>query len=135
MPMPKRLQTTSPDQLDPARRPIVNQRFFRWVYEHVSWEQVLVTCGYEVVDRRVLHIMDKGMAARGSRFNVHNDFYVHCIYHPERTASLHMTPKGFQCFGCGMTGGRVRFVIDAMQLRTHKAVKQFFAAAASVCME
>lgn len=64
-----------------------------------------------------------------------DNYYVHCIYHSEQTASLHMTPYGFHCFGCGVGGSKVNFVIDAMRYRTNESVKQFFAAALKVCKE
>lgn len=100
--------------------------------KNVSWRQILVACGYEIVQRsRPTH---KKMAACKLR-PTGDEYYIHCFYHPEETASLHLMPFGFHCFGCGETDGKLRFVIDRQQLRTSREVKQFFTAALNMCKE
>lgn len=36
---------------------------------------------------------------------------MHCPVHYERSASLHVLERGFHCFGCGVHGGLLDFVV------------------------
>lgn len=120
------------ERLPRRPKPPVNNRFRRWVTENVPWEKILMDCGYEIAQHGPP--THNKMAARKPRESG-DEYYIHCLYHPERTASLHLISYGFHCFGCGINGTKLDFVIDTKRLRASKEVKQFFATASEVCKE
>lgn len=130
--LPKRLKVTGPAGESSQPSPLVNGRFRRWAIEHVSWEKVLIACGYDIIKCRTL--TRKGMAAWQPKPSG-DEYYIHCPYHIEKTASLHLSPYGFHCFGCSATGNKVTLVVKMQRLRTSREVKQFFAAASELCKE
>jgi hypothetical protein len=102
------------------------------VTKNISWEKILIDCGYEITQHGPP--THKKMANQKPRPGG-DEYYVHCFYHPERTASLHLMPYGFHCFGCSVNGTKLDFVIDMKRLRTSREVKQFFATASKLCKE
>lgn len=47
---------------------------------------------------------------KSTEFNKKNEWIkVNCIFHEEKTPSLHLNTKfgGFKCFGCGIKGGDI----------------------------
>lgn len=120
------------ERLPRRLEPPVNGRFRRWVTENVSWEKILIDCDYEIVEHG--SPTHKKMATRKPRPNG-DEYYIHCLYHPEKTASLHLVSYGFHCFGCGINGTKLNFAVDLRRLRTSREVKQFFATASEMCKE
>lgn len=102
----------------------VNSRYRNKVTEHVTWREILEVCGYTFAGRN----FTSSATVAGVRADSHlgEVFYVLCKYHSEKTASLCMIPRGFNCFGCGIQGDMVDFVAGVMHLRSAQSIKQFF---------
>jgi len=120
------------ERLSRRFNPPVNNRFRQWVTKNVPWEKILLDCDYEIVEKGPP--THKKMATKKPRPSG-DEYYIHCAYHPERTASLHLVSYGFHCFGCGITGTKLEFVVDMKRIRTAHEVKQFFAPASELCKE
>lgn len=109
----------------------VNNRYRRRVSQLVSWREVLEANGYRVIDRnRVIFLHHEPQKLAGIRHDKVNGevFYIHCVFHQERTSSLCLGSWGFQCYGCGSHGSLVDFVAGINHLKSARAIKQYFAA-------
>lgn len=108
----------------------VNKRYRQRVAQLVSWREVLEANGYQVIDRnRALPLSSPQKRTAGIRHDsVYGEmFYIHCVFHKERTSSLCLVPWGFHCFGCGSEGSMVDFVAGINHLRSTQAIKHYFA--------
>lgn len=49
---------------------------------------------------------------------------IKCPFHNEKTGSFHVYPEGFKCFGCGVGGDGIKFVMLLENLTFIEAVKR-----------
>ncbi len=117
---------------DPAMAP-VNGRFIRRVNRLVTWREVLEANDYVIRHgRRVssyeMSISRGAKVARVQRSGEERSdvFYIRCLYHDERSASLRLVPGGFHCFGCSASGTMVDFVATLNHLCSSRDIKDYF---------
>lgn len=57
-------------------------------------------------------------------FTPNRSDYIHCPFHSEKTPSMRLYEQSFYCFGCGIGGDVIKFVMKLFELSAIDAVKK-----------
>ena len=98
-----------------------------WVSPNVKVSNNIISQNIKKVNnifeqaKNQLHITD-AVQYYGVQLNRSN--FGCCPFHSERTASFKIYPNGYKCFGCGVSGDVITFVMKLFNLTNIEAVKK-----------
>jgi hypothetical protein len=104
----------------------INHRYRQLVQNRVPWREILEAANYQIARRRTFSDGRK-LAFIQQRLGHQEVFYLQCLWHEERSASLCLGVGGMTCFGCQETGDKVDFVAHLKGLQRVRDIKQYFA--------